>query len=108
MQKIEHGNQVYWIPECQEGDVNWLLSMLYNVTTRHHAGIGEVGIAWRKHVSERYENIYLNTLDKTETHDRESIARRAANTFLRESYEKYKKMLSGKTINHQKSINKHN
>lgn len=91
MQETEIAGKVVSLPSCHEGDKAWVASMLYNITTRQHAGYCEVPPVQRYNMICDYSRIYSNELDKTGC---ESTARRAANIFLREKVEDYKRMIA--------------
>lgn len=98
MQEAEVGGKLLALPECHDGDKEWIAAMLYNVTTRRHEGCQIVIEPQRTAMMEGYERTYLNSLELNEGHDGPSIARRLANIDLRERVGNYLSLRKGLTV----------
>jgi hypothetical protein len=93
VQEAEIAGRVITLPECHEGDVEWLAAVLYAMKTRNFdAGINILEVQ-RYSIMRRYESIYREELEANGEDRGPSIARRAANNFLRQKISNYKNMM---------------
>ena len=94
MQETEINGRLYVLPNCHDGDINWLASILYGVETRRHTAIGSVCEPQRTAIMKNYDRIYQNRLDLGDR-SADSFARRLANIDLRERIENYNRLRKG-------------
>ena len=98
MQETEIDNRKYSIPDCHDGDREWLVSMLYAVKTRKFEPGPHITEVQRFAMIREYEDIFNKKLSENKAHTGPQAARRASNCKLRERVECYKMLRDGVTF----------
>lgn len=98
MQKTNINGQEIELPECHDGDKEWLASVLYGIESRKHEAKNKVNELQRNAMIKTYEKTYLKLIANHPNHKGPSIARRAANIELRAKIDSYHDMRTGNTI----------
>lgn len=95
MQEAQIGERIVSLPEHHDGDREWLSAQLYAIESRKHPSGPHINEVQRYAMMRNYESIYQSAIACNSEDVGPSLARREANTFLRERIDNYRNMMNG-------------